>query len=158
MANNSPFTISLSGKGFTSPRKYYSERANSINADTHITLWIDKGVIDAIESSNNDDYNAICIPGDWDSKADIKLDDELVYLLKAFGYNKVSAIIRYSDGNIMKSTPENLDQLKTQKYIKSWVVNHDQICIYYGDMIIYRGTVDKEEYDEWNRKNFLNIP
>lgn len=157
MSNNSPFTISLSGKGFTSPRKYYSELSNSIEADKYITLWIDRAVIDAA-SGTDDDYCAICIPGDWNTKAELKLDEELANLLKAFGYNKVSAIIKYSDGNIKKGTPENLEQITTQRYISSWVVNGDQMNIYYGDTIIAKLSSTKEEHDEWYRKYFSGTP
>lgn len=157
MANNTPFTISLSGKGFTSPRKYYSELSNSIEADKYIVLWIDKGVVDAA-SGTSDDYCAICIPGDWNTKAELKLDEELANLLKALAYTKVSAITRYSDGNIKKSTPENLEQITTQRYISSWVVNDNQMNIYYGDMIIAKLSSTKEEHDEWYAKYFKGTP
>ena len=76
MANNKPFTISLSGKGFTSPKEYYSKLSNSIEADDYYTIWIDHTVIEAA-SGKEDDYNAICNPGDWNSKADIQLDEKL---------------------------------------------------------------------------------
>lgn len=154
MANNSPFTITLSGKGYTVPKNYYTELHNSVNADTYYTLWIDHTVIDA--ASENDDYNAICIPGDWDSKADIQLDEKLARLIKALCYNKVSAIVKYTDG-ISKRTPENNVQIKTQQYTTAWVTNHDQLCIYFGNDIICRKTFDKDAEGEWYAKYFSNI-
>ena len=87
MTNNKSFTISISGKGFTSPKEYYSKLSNSIEADDYYTLWIDNTVIEAA-SGKEDDYNAICIPGDWNSKADIHLDEKLAKLLKAMSYNQ----------------------------------------------------------------------
>lgn len=156
MTNNKSFTISISGKGFTSPKEYYSKLSNSIEADDYYTLWIDLAVIEAA-SGKEDDYNAICIPGDWNSKADIQLDEKLAKLLKAMSYNKVSAITKYAEF-VSKKTPENLGQIKTQKYITSWTVNKNQINIYYGDDIIFRQTCDVEEHAKWYAKYFSNTP
>ena len=36
MTNNKSFTISISGKGFTIPKEYYSKLSNSIEADDYI--------------------------------------------------------------------------------------------------------------------------
>lgn len=156
MTNNKSFTISISGKGFTSPKEYYSELSNSIEADDYYTLWIDLAVIEAA-SGKEDDYNAICIPGDWNSKADIQLDEKLAKLLKAMSYNKVSAITKYTKF-VSKKTPENLGQIKTQKYITSWTVNKNKLNIYYGDDIIFRQTYDVEEHAKWYAKYFSNTP
>lgn len=156
MTNNKSFTISISGKGFTSPKEYYSKLSNSIEADDYYTLWIDLAVIEAA-SGKEDDYNAICIPGDWNSKADIQLDEKLAKLLKAMSYNKVSAITKYTKF-VSKKTPENLGQIKTQQYITSWTVNKNQLSIYYGDDIIFRQTYDVEEHAKWYAKYFSSTP
>lgn len=156
LANNKSFTISLSGKGFTSPKEYYSKLSNSIEADDYYTLWIDHTVIEAA-SGKEDDYNAICIPGDWNSKADIQLDEKLAKLLKAMSYNKVTAIVKYSEA-VSKKTPENLEQIKTQQYITAWTVNKNQLNVYYGNDIIFRQTYDVEEHAEWYAKYFSNTP
>mgnify|MGYP004513974041 CR=1 FL=1 len=148
--------FSYSGKGFTSPKKYYSELSNSIDADTYYTLWIDHTVIEAA-SGKEDDYNAICIPGDWNSKADIQLDEKLAKLLKAMSYNKVTAIIKYAEA-VSKKTPENLGQIKTQQYITAWTVNKNQLNVYYGNDIIFRQTYDVNEHTEWYAKYFSNTP
>lgn len=156
MANNTPFTISISGKGFTSPKDYYSKLSNSIEADDYYTLWIDHTVIEAT-SGKEDDYNAICIPGDWNNKADIQLDEKLAKLLKAMSYNKVSAIVKYAEA-VSKKTPENLGQIKTQQYITAWTVNKNQLNIYYGNDIIFRQTYDVEEHAKWYAKYFSGTP
>lgn len=156
MANNKLFTISLSGKGFTSPKKYYSELSNSIDADTYYTLWIDYTVIEAA-SGKEDDYNAICVPGDWNTKADIQLDEKLAKLLKAMSYNKVTAIVKYAEA-VSKKTPENLEQIRTQQYITEWTVNKNQLNIYYGNDIIFRQTYDVNEEHEWYAKYFSGTP
>lgn len=148
--------FSYSGKGFTSPKEYYSKLSNSIEADDYYTLWIDHTVIEAA-SGKEDDYNAICIPGDWNSKADIQLDEKLAKLLKAMSYNKVSAIVNYAEA-VSKKTPENLGQIKTQQYITSWTVNKNQLSIYYGDDIIFRQTYDVEEHAKWYAKYFSSTP
>ena len=148
--------FSYSGKGFTSPKKYYSELSNSIEADDYYTLWIDYTVIEAA-SGKEDDYNAICIPGDWNSKANIQLDEKLAKLLKAISYNKVSAIVKYAEA-VSKKTPENLGQIKTQQYITAWTVNKNQLNIYYGNDIIFRQTYDVEEHAKWYAKYFSNTP
>ena len=44
MANNKPFAIYLSGKGFTSPKVYYSKLSNSIEADDYYTLKCHKNL------------------------------------------------------------------------------------------------------------------
>lgn len=153
-------SINYSGKGFTSPKEYYSKLSNSIEADDYYTLWIDHTVIEAA-SGKEDDYNAICIPGDWNSKADIQLDEKLAKLLKAMSYNKVSAIVKYAE-DVSKKTPENLGQIKTQQYITAWTVNKNQLNIYYGNDIIFRQTYDVEEhakwYAKWYAKYFSNTP
>lgn len=148
--------FSYSGKGFTSPKEYYSKLSNSIEADDYYTLWIDNTVIEAA-SGKEDDYNAICIPGDWNSKADIQLDEKLAKLLKAMSYNKVSAIVKYAEA-VSKKTPENLGQIKTQQYITSWTVNKNQLSIYYGNDIIFRQTYDVEEHAKWYAKYFSSTP
>lgn len=148
--------FSYSGKGFTSPKKYYSELSNSIDADTYYTLWIDHTVIEAA-SGKEDDYNAICVPGDWNSKADIQLDEKLAKLLKAMSYNKVTAIVKYAEA-VSKKTPENLGQIKTQQYITAWTVNKNQLNVYYGNDIIFRQTYDVNEHAEWYAKYFSNTP
>lgn len=148
--------FSYSGKGFTSPKDYYSKLSNSIEADDYYTLWIDHTIIEAA-SGKEDDYNAICIPGDWNSKADIKLDEKLAKLLKAMSYNKVSAIVKYTEA-VSKKTPENLGQIKTQQYITAWTVNKNQLNIYYGNDIIFRQTYDVEEHAKWYAKYFSNTP
>lgn len=146
----------FSGKGFTSPKEYYSKLSNSIEADDYYTLWIDHTVIEAA-SGKEDDYNAICIPGDWNSKADIQLDEKLAKLLKAMSYNKVSAIVKYAEA-VSKKTPENLGQIKTQQYITAWTVNKNQLNVYYGNDIIFRQTYDAEEHAKWYAKYFSNTP
>lgn len=148
--------FSYSGKGFTSPKDYYSKLSNSIEADDYYTLWIDHTVIEAA-SGKEDDYNAICIPGDWNSKAGIQLDEKLAKLLKAMSYNKVSAIVKYAEA-VSKKTPENLGQIKTQQYITAWTVNKNQLNVYYGNDIIFRQTYDVEEHAKWYAKYFSNIP
>lgn len=149
-------SINYSGKGFTSPKEYYSKLSNSIEADDYYTIWIDHTVIEAA-SGKEDDYNAICNPGDWNSKADIQLDEKLAKLLKAMSYNKVSAIVKYTEA-VSKKTPENLGQIKTQQYITAWTVNKNQLNIYYGDDIIFRQTYDVEEHAKWYAKYFSNTP
>lgn len=148
--------FSYSGKGFTSPREYYSKLSNSIEADDYYTLWIDYTVIEAA-SGKEDDYNAICIPGDWNSKADIQLDEKLAKLLKAMSYNKVSVIVKYTEA-VSKKTPENLEQTKTQQYITAWTVNKNQLNIYCGNNIIFRQTYDVEEHAKWYAKYFSGTP
>lgn len=148
--------FSYSGKDFTSPKDYYSKLSNSIEADDYYTLWIDHTVIEAA-SGKEDDYNAICIPGDWNSKANIQLDEKLAKLLKAISYNKVSAIVKYAEA-VSKKTPENLGQIKTQQYITAWTVNKNQLNIYYGNDIIFRQTYDVEEHAKWYAKYFSNTP
>ena len=148
--------FSYSGKGFASPKEYYSKLSNSIEADDYYTLWIDHTVIEAT-SGKEDDYNAICIPGDWNSKADIQLDEKLAKLLKAMSYNKVSAIVRYAEA-VSKKTPENLGQIKTQQYITAWTVNKNQLNVYYGNDIIFRQTYDVEEHAKWYAKYFSGTP
>lgn len=148
--------FSYSGKGFTSPKDYYSKLSNSIEADDYYTLWIDHTVIEAA-SGKEDDYNAICIPGDWNSKAGIQLDEKLAKLLKAMSYNKVSAIVKYAEA-VSKKTPENLGQIKTQQYITAWTVNKNQLNVYYGNDIIFRQTYDVEEHAKWYAKYFSGTP
>lgn len=149
-------SINISGKGFTSPKKYYSELSNSIDADAYYTLWIDHTVIEAA-SGKEDDYNAICVPGDWNSKAGIQLDEKLAKLLKAMSYNKVSAIVKYAEA-VSKKTPENLGQIKTQQYITAWTVNKNKLNIYYGNDIIFRQTYDVNEHAKWYAKYFSGTP
>lgn len=148
--------FNYSGKGFTSPRDYYSKLSNSIEADDYYTLWIDHTVIEAA-SGKEDDYNAICIPGDWNSKAEIQLDEKLAKLLKAMSYNKVTAIVKYAEA-VSKKTPENLEQIKTQQYITAWTVNKNKLNVYYGNDIIFRQTYNVEEHAEWYAKYFSNMP
>lgn len=145
-------SINISGKGFVSPREYCSMASNSIEADDYYTIWINFIVIN--EAGGKDiDYNAICIPGDWNSKADIQLDEKLAKLLKAMSYNKVSAVTKYING-IIDGRPENLSPISIQNNVMSWVVNKGRLTISYNNNVIFKQTYDVEEYTKWHDKYF----
>lgn len=76
-------SINISGKGFTSPQKPYSYVSRSVKPDDDICVWINEARIpEVIDEEFVKGYNAFCNPGDFDSIAEIKLDENLANICK----------------------------------------------------------------------------
>lgn len=75
--------FSYSGKGFTSPQKPYSYVSRSVKPDDDICVWINEARIpELVDEEFVKGFNAICNPGDFDSIAEIKLDENLANICK----------------------------------------------------------------------------
>ena len=76
-------SIKISGKGFTSSQKPYSYISRSVKPDDDICVWINEARIpESIDEEFVKGFNAICNPNDFDSIAEIKLDENLANICK----------------------------------------------------------------------------
>lgn len=75
--------FSYSGKGFTSPQKPYNYVSRSVKPDDDICVWINEARIpESVDEEFVKGFNAFCNPGDFDSIAEIKLDENLANMCK----------------------------------------------------------------------------
>ena len=152
--------FSYSGKGFTSPKKPYRYATRSFNSDDVISIFYDPNIIPDTNEAKSTGFNAICAPGDWNTKADIKLNKDLADIVKA-GYNGCLNVYIHDDiSSSVDSTP-----IMYRPVIE---VNYDEInsingliilCIDDGGLntIYFNPSISREEYNMWANKYFSNI-
>ena len=88
--------FSYSGKGFKSPKKPYRYASRSFDSDYVISIFYDPNIIPDTNEAKSKGFNAICAPGDRNTKADIKLNKDLADILKA-GYIGCLNVYVYND-------------------------------------------------------------
>lgn len=157
--------FSYSGKGFTSPQKPYRYSTRSFDSDDVISIFCNKNMIPRTEEDKSKGFNAICIPGDWDTKADIKLNKDLADIAKA-GYvgclNIYMHINDLTDGLLIDNSPSFFRGVLEIAYNK--INNVYGLSIYINnsydmiDHIYFNPNITREEYEIWLNKYFSNTP
>lgn len=153
--------FSYSGKGFISPQKPYRYAARSFDSDDVISIFYNKNAIPDTDEDKSKGFNAICAPGDWNTKADIKLNKDLVDVVKA-GFNGCLNVYRYDDILIgVDTTPIRYRLFIVVEYTKIGSIGGLAIRKIddSGPVIIYFDpSITQEEYDEWINKYLLSEP
>ena len=152
--------FSYSGKGFTSPKKPYRYATRSFDSDDVFSIFCNPNIIPDTNEAKSKGFNAICAPGDWNTKADIKLNKDLADIVKA-GHNGCLNVYLYDDmASLIEDTP-----IVYRSFIS---VNHsrfngiDGLCINEVNIdkrtpIYFNPSITVEEYDAWLDKYFQNI-
>lgn len=154
-------SINYSGKGFTSPQKPYRYASRSFDSDDVISIFYDPNIIPDTNEAKSKGFNAICAPGDRNTKADIKLNKDLADILKA-GYIGCLNIYIYND---MFYVFENAP-FAYRPFISISYENINSIvglCIrdYNTDnntVIYFNPSISREEYNIWRNKYFSSEP
>ena len=97
--------FSYSDKGFTSPKKPYRYVSRFVKPDDDVCIWINTARIPKTDEEKLKGYNSICKPEDFNSEADIKLNEDLAFLFHCSDIMIVNEVQQYgnnSNTNIMR--------------------------------------------------------
>lgn len=153
--------FSYSGKGFTSPKKPYRYASRSFNSDDVISIFYDPNIIPDTDEAKSKGFNAICAPGDWNTKADIKLNKDLADILKAGHIGCLNVYINNDMPFVVEDTP-----VVYRPFIS---INYENInsigglCIREIDngnitVIYFNPSISLEEFNMWANKYLLSEP
>lgn len=153
--------FSYSGKGFTSPKKPYSYASRSFDSDDVISIFYDPNIIPDTDEAKSKGFNAICAPGDWNTKADIKLNKDLADILKAGHIGCLNFYINNDMPFVVEGTP-----VVYRPFISISYENINSIgglCIREIDngnitVIYFNPSISLEEFNMWANKYFLSEP
>lgn len=153
--------FSYSGKGFTSPKKPYSYASRSFDSDDVISIFYDPNIIPDTDEAKSKGFNAICAPGDWNTKADIKLNKDLADILKAGHIGCLNFYINNDMPFVVEDTP-----VVYRPFISISYENINSIgglCIREIDngnitVIYFNPSISLEEFNMWANKYFLSEP
>lgn len=162
-------SIKISGKGFTSPKKPYSYVSRSVKPDDDICVWINKKKIPETEEDivTLKGFNAICNPNDFDSIADIKLDENLANICKYGAYGCLGVMAKELEGDVFfynKESHSNDEDTYMPFSVSIKSVGNDNnritgLAIYLSYSFVYfNPNITAEEYKIWLNKHFLNTP
>lgn len=155
--------FSYSGKGFTSPKKPYRYSTRSFDSDDVISIFYNSNMIPRTNEDKSKGFNAICIPGDWNTKADIKLNKDLADIIKS-GHVGCLNIYKHTDDSTVGLLIDNVP------ICFRWVLEvvYTNINNVYGlsidindsldriDNIYFNPNITREEYEIWLNKYFSN--
>ena len=153
--------FSYSGKGFTSPQKPYRYSTRSFDSDDVISIFYDPNIIPDTDEAKSTGFNAICAPGDWNTKADIKLNKDLADIVKAGHIGCLNVYIHNDMPFAVEDTP-----VVYRPFISISYENINSIgglCIREIDngnitVIYFNPSISREECEMWFSKYFLSEP
>ena len=152
--------FSYSGKGFTSPQKPYRYASRSFDSDDVISIFYDPNIIPDTDEAKSTGFNAICAPGDWNTKADIKLNKDLADIVKAGHIGCLNVYIHNDMPFVVENAP-----VAHRPFISIIYTNINSIgglCIREiagsTTIIYFNPSISQEEYNMWVNKYFSNTP
>lgn len=157
--------FSYSGKGFTSPQKPYRYASRSFDSDDVISIFYDPNIIPDTDEVKSKGFNAICAPGDWNTKADIKLNKDLADIIKAGHIGCLNVYIHNDMPFVVEVTPVVYRPFISISY--DYINSIGGLCIREinneinnGDItvIYFNPSIPREEYNMWAIKYFLSEP
>lgn len=145
-------SINISGKGFTSPQKPYRYASRSFDSDDIISIFYDPNMIPDTDEAKSKGFNAICTPGDWNTKADIKLNKDLADISKAGYIGCLNVYIHNDMPFVVEDYPvvyrpfiaisyENINSIGGLCIRE---INNGNITVIY-----FNPSIPVEEYDKW---------
>ena len=152
--------FSYSGKGFTSPQKPYRYASRSFDSDDVISIFYDLNAIPNTDEAKSKGFNAICAPGDWNTKADIKLNKDLADIVKAGHIGCLNVYIHNDMPLVVEDAP-----VVHRPFISIIYTNINSIgglCIREiaesPTIIYFNPSISQEEYNMWANKYFSSEP
>lgn len=153
--------FSYSGKGFTSPQKPYRYSTRSFDSDDVISIFYDPNIIPDTDEAKSKGFNAICVPGDWNTKADIKLNKDLADIVKAGNIGCLNVYMHNDMPFVVEDTPVVHRPFISISYEN--INSIDGLCIREIDngnstVIYFNPSISREECNMWANKYFLSEP
>ena len=142
--------FSYSGKGFTSPQKPYRYVSRFVKPDDDVCIWINTARIPKTDEEKSKGYNSICKPEDFNSEADIKLNEDLAFLFHCSDMMIVNEVQQYgndSNTNIMRYGFNVMLQIG---YAEGLHISHG------GEDIFFDPNISEDDYYNWRDKYFKN--
>lgn len=142
--------FSYSGKGFTSPKKPYRYVSRFVKPDDDVCIWINTARIPKTDEEKSKGYNSICKPEDFNSEADIKLNEDLAFLFHCSDIMIVNEVQQYgndSNTNIMRYGFNVMLQIG---YAEGLHISHG------GEDIFFDPNISEDDYYNWRDKYFKN--
>ena len=142
--------FSYSGKGFTSPQKPYRYVSRFVKPDDDVCIWINTARIPKTDEEKLKGYNSICKPEDFNSEADIKLNEDLAFLFHCSDIMIVNEVQQYgnnSNTNIMRYGFNVMLQIG---YAEGLHISHG------GEDIFFDPNISEDDYYNWRDKYFKN--
>ena len=142
--------FSYSGKGFTSPQKPYRYVSRFVKPDDDVCIWINTARIPKTDEEKSKGYNSICKPEDFNSEADIKLNEDLAFLFHCSDIMIVNEVQQYgnnSNTNIMRYGFNVMLQIG---YAEGLHISHG------GEDIFFDPSISEDDYYNWRDKYFKN--
>ena len=142
--------FSYSGKGFTAPQKPYRYVSRFVKPDDDVCIWINTARIPKTDEEKSKGFNAICKPEDFNSEADIKLNEDLAFLFHCADMAIVNEVQQYgnnSNTNIMRYGFTVMLQIG---YAEGLQISHD------GEDIFFDPNISEDDYYNWWDKYFKN--
>lgn len=142
--------FSYSGKGFTSPQKPYRYVSRFVKPDDDVCIWINTARIPKTDEEKSKGYNSICKPEDFNSEADIKLNEDLAFLFHCSDIMIVNEVQQYgnnSNTNIMRYGFNVMLQIG---YAEGLHISHG------GEDIFFDPNISEDDFYNWRDKYFKN--
>ena len=142
--------FSYSGKGFTSPKKPYRYVSRFVKPDDDVCIWINTARIPKTDEEKSKGYNSICKPEDFNSEADIKLNEDLAFLFHCSDIMIVNEVQQYgndSNTNIMRY---GFNVMLKIGYAEGLHISHG------GEDIFFDPNISEDDYYNWRDKYFKN--
>lgn len=142
--------FSYSGKGFTSPQKPYRYVSRFVKPDDDVCIWINTARIPKTDEEKSKGYNSICKPEDFNSEADIKLNEDLAFLFHCSDIMIVNEVQQYgndSNTNIMRY---GFNVMLEIGYAEGLHISHG------GEDIFFDPNISEDDYYNWRDKYFKN--
>lgn len=158
-------SIKISGKGFTSPQKPYRYASRSFDSDDVISIFCNRNMIPRTDEDKSKGFNSICIPEDWNSKADIKLNKDLANIVKAGCVGCLNIYMNtdsFTESYLVDNTPIFYRGVLEIAYSKindvyglSIYINNSYDMI---DHIYFNPSISKKDFDDWQNKYLFSEP
>lgn len=142
--------FSYSGKGFASPQKPYRYVSRFVKPDDDVCIWINTARIPKTDEEKSKGYNVICKPEDFNSEADIKLNEDLAFLFHCSDIMIVNEVQQYGNNlntNIMRY---GFTVMLEIGYAEGLYISHDKEDIFFDP------NISEDDYYNWRDKYFKN--
>ena len=142
--------FSYSGKGFTAPQKPYRYVSRFVKPDDDVCIWINTARIPKTDEEKSKGYNSICKPEDFNSEADIKLDEDLAFLFHCSDIMIVNEVKQYGNDSNTNIMQYGFNVMLQIGYAGGLHISNG------GEDIFFDPNISEDDYYNWWYKYFKN--
>ena len=142
--------FSYSGKGFTSPQKPYRYVSRFVKPDDDVCIWINTARIPKTDEEKSKGYNSICKPEDFNSEADIKLNEDLAFLFHCSDIMIVNEVQQYGNNSNTNIMQYGFNVMLQIGYAEGLHISNG------GEDIFFDPNISEDDYYNWRDKYFKN--